>query len=158
MWVKYKDMAQRSIHPETAASSAPAVMDLIAGRLDMMITVVPAIKSHIEAGTLRALCVLDDKRLAALPEVPTADEVGLSGLRSNIWYGLVAPKGTPQHVVERLQAAVSESLKIPAVAEQLAAQGTIPIGDSASNFAATIQADTAKYADLIKTAGITVSN
>ncbi len=138
--------------------SAPAVTDLVAQRLSMMLTVVPTIKGHVEAGSLKALCVLSDERLKAMPQVPTADEAGLAGLRSNIWYGLVAPAGTPDDIIKTLQDTVMAILREPEVASRLAEQGTIPIGDTASDFAMMIASDTHRYAALIKSAKISAAN
>ncbi len=138
--------------------SAPAITDLVANRLSMMFTVVPTIKGHVESGSLKALCVLSNERLKAMPQVPTADEAGLTGLRSNIWYGLVAPAGTPDDIIKTLQNTVASILREPDVASRLADQGTVPIGDSISEFTATIADDTQRYAALIKSANITAAN
>ncbi len=138
--------------------SAPAVTDLLGGRLSMMFTVVPTILGNIQAKKLRALCVLSDKRLRALPNVPTSAEVGLPGLKVSIWYGLVAPKNTPDSIVSKLEKTIAEIMKEPKIIEKLTKQGTVPIGDDSSAFAATIAHDTQTYAKLIKSAHISVLN
>lgn len=136
--------------------SSQAITDLLANRLSMMFTVVPTILSNTQAGKLRALCVLSDKRLAAMPTVPTADEAGLKGLRSDIWYGIVAPAGTPDPIINKLNSVIAAVIKDKDVIQKLESQGTIPIGDTSEQFSAKINSDIGQYMEIIKSANITI--
>ncbi|MBL8351317.1 MAG: tripartite tricarboxylate transporter substrate binding protein [Burkholderiaceae bacterium] len=134
--------------------AAPAVSDLLGGQTAMMFTVIPATLEHVKAGKLRAMAVATPKRIALLPDVPTVSESGLPGFESSIWYGLVAPAKTPPEIVQFLTAEISAILKEPAIIERLSSQGTIPVGDSPAEFAATIAGDIERYAELVRRASI----
>ncbi|SCU74312.1 conserved hypothetical protein [Cupriavidus necator] len=120
----------------------------------MMFTVVPPTLGHIKAGKLNIIGVASKSRLAIFPEVPTISESGLPGFESSIWYGLVAPAGTPDAIVAQLQSTVAAVLREPKVAENFRQQGIDPVGDSPNSFAATISQDVKTYAALIKAANI----
>jgi len=137
--------------------AAPAVADLLGGQTSMMFTVIPATLAHVRAGKLRALAIATPARISLMPDVPTVAESGLPGFESSIWYGLVAPAKTPASIVSFLNQHIVAILKEPAIVERLHAQGTIPIGDSAEQFARTIAADIDRYAQLVKTASISAN-
>ena len=134
--------------------SAPATSDLLGGvfdaQFDNMVTLIP----HVKAGKLRALAVSSAKRVPLLPEVPTIAESALPGFETGTWYGVVAPAGTPRPVVEKLNREVLRILALPDVQERLAAQGLEPAGNSPADFATMIRAEIAKYAKIVKAAGI----
>ncbi len=134
--------------------AAPAVADLLGGHVSMMFTVIPATLPHVQAGKLRLLAVATEKRLPLFPDVPTVDEAGMPGFQSSIWYGLVAPRKVPDPVVRRLNEEVVAILAEPEVRKKLDGHGVLPIGDSPEAFAATIEADIAHYAQLIRSAKI----
>ena len=134
--------------------SAPATSDLLGGvfdaQFDNMVTLIP----HVKAGKLRALAVSSAKRVPLLPDVPTIAESALPGFETGTWYGVVAPAGTPRPVVEKLNREVLRILALPDVQERLTAQGLEPAGNSPADFATMIRAEIAKYAKIVKAAGI----
>jgi len=136
--------------------SAPATTDLLGGvidaQLDNMVTLLP----YVKAGTLRALAVSSSKRSPLLPDVPTIAEAALPGFDAGTWYGIVAPAGTPKDVLDRLNHELHRVLALPEVQDKLNAQGLEPTGNTQAEFAAMIRADIAKYAKIIKAAGVTV--
>ena len=104
--------------------SGPAVQDLLAGTVDLHITTPASVVSHIKSGRLRALAVTSPKRLASLPDVPTATEAGLKGYDLDSWFALYAPAGTPQAVVQQLNAEVNKILQMPEVRKKAEDSGT----------------------------------
>ena len=99
--------------------TAPALNDLVAGQIDIIVDQTSNSISQVRAGNIRAYAVTDDKRVASAPEVPTADEAGMPGFHMTLWSGLWVPKGTPKEIVARLNAATVEALSDPAVRKQL---------------------------------------
>ncbi len=135
---------------------APALLDLLGGRLTMMFSDTSAIQ-HIHAGKLTALAVTSAKRMEALPDVPTVSEAGLPGYVVESWYGMVVPSGTPKEVIARLNAAVAQALDTPAIKEKLASTGAKPAENHTSEyFQKVIQDDMAKWSRVIKTAHISL--
>jgi tripartite-type tricarboxylate transporter receptor subunit TctC len=108
--------------------SAPAVTDLLAGRTQVMFSPVSVVLPHIKAGTLKALAWAAPKRSAILPELATVAEAGMPELDASIWFGLTAPSGTPQGVVDRLARVLNDALKSEALLEQLKKMGYEPLG------------------------------
>jgi tripartite-type tricarboxylate transporter receptor subunit TctC len=135
--------------------AAPAMTDLVSGRVDVMFDHLPSVLPHIRTGKLRALAIAGRQRASALPQLPTLAELGVPGVEVSSWFGLLAPAGTPEAIVQRLQAEVSTILASEDVKVQLRAIGAEPVGSTAKEFANVIQADSKKWADLIKAAGIT---
>jgi tripartite-type tricarboxylate transporter receptor subunit TctC len=110
----------------------------------------------VQNGKLRALGVTTAKRSVAAPELPTIAEAGLPGYEQSAWHGLLAPAGTPEPVIARLNAEVNKFLRSADVTERFKVQGIDVIGGSPADFAAFIRQDVAKYAKLVKTAGIKI--
>jgi len=133
---------------------APAVADLVAGRLNMAMANLTTAQPHIRAGRLRGLGVGKSVRTPLFPEMPTIAEAGLKGYEANNWNGLVAPRGTPRAVIERLHRDIVATLKESVVAERMARSGLEPIGDTPAEFSAYLQSEAAKWGKLIKAAGI----
>ncbi|MEK6592981.1 MAG: tripartite tricarboxylate transporter substrate binding protein [Pseudomonadota bacterium] len=133
---------------------APAVADLVGGRLNLMMANLTTAQPHIRAGRLRALGVGTKKRTPLFPEMPTLAEAGVPGYEANNWNGMVAPRGTPRAVIERLYREVAAVLKEPLTTERLAAGGLEPIGDTPAEFARYLKAEAGKWGRLVKTAGI----
>ena len=100
--------------------SAPALTDLIAGRVQLMIDPIIAALPHVQEGRLKALAVTSTRRSPVVPEVPTAAESGLPGLEFFSWYGIWGPRGLPEPVVARVNAALAEAVREPVVVERLA--------------------------------------
>ncbi|MBC7781889.1 MAG: tripartite tricarboxylate transporter substrate binding protein [Proteobacteria bacterium] len=134
---------------------APAVVDLVAGRLDFIISTVATALPQLKAGRLRPLAVTTPARSASYPDVPTMNEAGLKGYEFDTWYGLLAAGRTPPPVVYRVNRALVETLAAPAVVEQLALQGVEPSPSSPKQFSTYLRAEIAKWAKVIKASGAT---
>ncbi|WP_170979507.1 tripartite tricarboxylate transporter substrate binding protein [Roseomonas sp. HF4] len=134
---------------------ADALIDLTAGRVQVSFISVPPTWPHIQAGTLRGLAVSSADRLAMAPEVPTVAESGYPGFDMGAWWGLVGPKGLPRSIVDKVAGAVRPILDGPEFGQRFAAQGITPGRLGPDPFAARIAADTVKFADIVRRAGIT---
>ena len=134
--------------------SGQAIPDLIGGQIQLMIEPLPSALPHIRGGKVRALAVTTRQRSASLPDVPTAEEAGLSGFEVMAWYGLLAPAGTPAAVVSRLNAEMNKALAQPAMRDSLASQGAIPVSGPPQQFMDLIVAEIAKWRPIIQKAGI----
>jgi tripartite-type tricarboxylate transporter receptor subunit TctC len=136
--------------------SGPALIDLMAGSVDLMFDNLPSALPHIRAGKLKALAVTSATRSGALPDVPTVEEAGgpaLKGYEASSWFGLLAPAGTPMDIVNRLQAESAKALATPAMKERLLSQGALPSGITSAEFARLIAEETAKWAQVVKASG-----
>ena len=137
--------------------SGPALLDLAAGNMQVMFDNLPSAIQLIRSGKLKALAVTSAQRSSAIPEVPTIEEAGvLKGYKASNWFGLLAPAGTPMDIVNRIQQEVSKSLGTPAIKEKLQAQGAIPSGITSAQFAALIEAEHKKWAEVVKASGAKV--
>ncbi len=133
---------------------APAVVDLVAGRLTLMMANLTTAQPHIRAGKLRGLGVGKVKRSPLFPEMPTIAEAGVKGYEANNWNGVVAPTGTPRPAIERLHQEIVATLKEPAIADRMARAGLEPVGDTPAEFAQYLKSEAAKWGKLVKSAGI----
>jgi tripartite-type tricarboxylate transporter receptor subunit TctC len=146
-------MAGVSLKLVPYAGSAPALVDLLAGRLDAMFDPTPSSIEHLRAGQLRALAVTGKMRLSVLPDVPiVADDV--PGYEAGSWFGLCAPRSTPQERIEALNAAANDALRDRALQLRLNALGAQAMPGSPADFAELIAGETRKYARVIEAAGI----
>jgi tripartite-type tricarboxylate transporter receptor subunit TctC len=138
--------------------SGPALLDLIAGTMDLMFDNLPSAMPHIKAGKLKALAVTTLQRSGALPDVPTIAETGaaVKGFDASSWFGLLAPAGTPMEIVNRIQQETAKSFQSPAFKERLLSQGAIPGGQPPAEFAKFIAAETKKWAQVVKVSGAKV--
>lgn len=134
--------------------AAPAITDLVAGRLDLIIDNVPNILGQLRAGAVRPLATATPERMPQLPEVPTTAEAGLPGFLFGTWFGLVAPTGTPAPLVQRISAAVDDALRDPEVGGRFTEQGAVLAGGSPENFAQFLDAERTRLEPLIRGAGI----
>jgi tripartite-type tricarboxylate transporter receptor subunit TctC len=111
---------------------------------------------QVQAGKLRALAVTSPKRNPKLPEVPTVKEAMANGFELNAWIGIVAPAGTPQEIVTRLNAEIVRILRDPAMRERIGGDGSEVLTTTPEEFAALIKADVAQWAEIVKKAGIRI--
>jgi tripartite-type tricarboxylate transporter receptor subunit TctC len=114
----------------------------------------PAAAGQVQAGKVRALAVLSDQRAVTMPDVPTSREAGIEGFEVPIWYGILAPAGTPREIITRLNAELVKALSAPDLKEKLAGIGIEPKTDTPEQFDAFIRSETERYAKVIKAAGI----
>lgn len=133
---------------------AAAYPDLIAGSIHFSFAGIISAQTHVKAQRLRALAVSGPKRMKALPDVPTVAEAGVPGFAVTQWYGLLAPAGTPRQTVEFLNTEINKALHQPEVAGRIAAEGSEAVGSTPQQLAAQIKAERAKWAKVIKEAGI----
>jgi len=134
--------------------AAPAMTDLISGRVDIMFDHLPTVLPHIKSGKLIPLAVAGSERAKALPEVPTLAEVGIPGVDVYSWFGLLAPAGTSEQISNQLNQEIQKIQKMDDVKAKLANMGAEPVVVSSDNFKKLIDSDIKKWSKLIKTTGI----
>lgn len=134
----------------------PALTDVISGQVQMMFGGLPLVRTQISAGRVRALAVTTRQRAPALPDVPALAEAGLPDFVVSPWWGILAPVGTPQPILEKLHREVVRSLALPDVKEAFAQHGAVAIGDSPAEFGAAIKVEIEKWTKVIRDAGIRV--
>ncbi len=133
---------------------APAIVDLIGNRVSFMLLDPPQSMPQIRSGKLRALVVGSPKRFDLLPDVPTTAEAGYPQLETTVWWGVVAPAGTPAPIVAKLNAEIDKALKLPAVDGRLADLGVTPQPESVTQFDGYLRSEIAKWQAVVKRAGI----
>lgn len=136
--------------------TAPAVVDLLAGRVQMAFESLPTMLPHIRSGALRAIGVTTPRRSAVLPELPTLAEAGLPGFDASLWYAVMGPAGMPSSVVQTLHDTVVASLRTPEVMRRLSEQGAELATSSPEELADFVRRDTEKWSGFIKRAGVTL--
>ncbi len=147
----FKNVAKVDVLHVPYKGSGPAAADLMAGHISMMLDT--GSLPHINSGRLRALAVASKKRIAALPNVPTFDEVGLKGMYASAWYGIMAPAGTPRAVVERLNREANDALKSPELHRQLVEFGAEVGGGTPDEFAAFAVSEVKRYEEIVAISG-----
>ncbi len=150
----WQQMADVKLTEVPYKGSGPAALDVLGGQVPLAVVDLPAALAHIRAGKLLAFAVTSPQRLPQLPDVPTVAEAGLPGYDSTGWFGVVAPAGTPNAVVERLSAEITAALADPAIVAALRAQGVEPAPGSAAAFGAYIRSETAKWSAVVRKANI----
>lgn len=130
------------------------LLDVIAGHVDFTLTTALTVIPHARSGRVRALAVSTAKRLDVAPEVPTMSEAGVPGYESVAWYGMVAPAGIPQKVMDKLSAETIKATNSADMKTALIKQGAIPVGNTPKEFTAFIRNERSKYAKVIQDAGI----
>ncbi len=133
---------------------APALQALMANQVQLMLENVPTLVAAARAGSIRPIAVTGRERDPALPEVPTFAEAGVPDVVVEPWFGFMAPRGTPPHVVRRLNALMNEALADPEVRQRLLDLGARPEGGPPGRFAAHVQAEVARWRSVVETAGI----
>jgi tripartite-type tricarboxylate transporter receptor subunit TctC len=132
----------------------PALVDLMAGRVQVMLDTAASAMPHVRSGKLRAIALSAPKRSPDLPDLPTFAEAGLPQYETNAWYSMHAPAGTPPEIVRRLNAELVAILKDPEILARFRSLATDPVGNSPEEFGAFVKAELEKYARVIKAAGI----
>jgi len=135
--------------------TAGAVTDLLGGRIDAMFLPVHVALPHVKSGRLAVLATGGDERLATLPDVPTLKEAGVDMDSVDMWYGIFAPKGTPDDVVQRMNDEIGRVLAAPEVAAAFEAQGMVPATSEPAEFATLVREDAERWAEVIRAGKIT---
>ena len=136
--------------------AGPAIADLAAGHLDLIINDMSSLLPFVNSGKLRAIAVMGAKRNPALPNVPTASESGLPGYEGEAWYGLMAPAKTPPAITAQLQSDIAKAIRETDLKEKLRAQGLDAIGGTPEQFQTYLNREIAKWADVVKATGARV--
>jgi len=131
-----------------------AVQDLMGGQVNLMFGPPPVLLPHVKSGKIRALAVGSRERSPLYPEIPTATEAGVPGFDAGAWYGLLAPANTPRDVIAKISAEATRALQKPEIVQALASIGATPVGSKPEEFARYLQADIAKWDELLKKAGV----
>jgi tripartite-type tricarboxylate transporter receptor subunit TctC len=137
--------------------SAPAYTDLMSGQVQFLSNNIVSTMPLVQAGKLKPLAVTSAERSPVAPDVPTVAESGLPGFDVNVWYGLLAPAGTPAPVIDKIARDVQTVLKEPDVRKQLLAQGAQPVGDAPAHFGQTMKQEVALWADVIHASNISIA-
>jgi tripartite-type tricarboxylate transporter receptor subunit TctC len=133
--------------------SGPAVVDLVAGHISMMIDNMPALLPHVQSGKLRAIAVPSESRASAMPEVPTFAEAGMKDFVITAWKGVMVPAGTPPAVVNKLQASIAKIMAKPDIKKRMIEMGAEPVANTPEQFGAIIKKESAWWAALVKSTG-----
>jgi tripartite-type tricarboxylate transporter receptor subunit TctC len=133
--------------------TGPALNDLIAGQVHMMVSTFASALPHTKTGRLRALAVTTAKRSQAAPDVPTLIESGIAGFEYSTWYGLLAPAGVSKAIVEKLNATAKQVLARDDLKQRFQTQGVDPLWDTPAEFAAYIASETEKWGKVVRTTG-----
>lgn len=134
--------------------SAPSVIGLMGGEVNMIFSSIPAALAQIKTGRMKPLAVSTLQRSSALPDVPTLNESGLPGYNAASWYGLFAPAGTPMKTIAVMSTAVVKIMRVPDIRERFASDGFEPAGQPPAEFAKFLREEIAKWARVVKTAAI----
>jgi tripartite-type tricarboxylate transporter receptor subunit TctC len=149
-----KSMARVDITHVPYKGAGPALVDLLAGQVQMMFSNPAASAAHVRSGKLRALAATSEKRLPDFPELPTVAESGLPGYEASTWWGILAPRGTPAPIVTQLNEVISNAISAGDVRSRIAALGAQPAGGPPQQLASLIRDELPKWTKVIKEAGI----
>ena len=136
--------------------SAPAVIDVGGGRVDIMFDGAASLLAMIQAGKVRPLATLSSARLPILADVPTFDEAGIKGVDVSLWFGMSGPAGLPAPVLRRLNTEIEKILRMPDVREAFARQGAVPMGGPPESYDAFVRAEQARWSDVVRKNNIKV--
>lgn len=150
----FKKMAGLDVQHVPYKGQALGFTDLLAGRIDFAFDNITPLLPYIQNGQVRALAVSTANRSPALPDTPTVAEAGLPGYDAAVWFGVFAPRGVPAAILDKLNAAIVDSLKSPELAKRLSELGVQDVGSTRAEFGAFYRHDIEKWNDLIKSAGI----
>ncbi|WP_353233787.1 tripartite tricarboxylate transporter substrate binding protein [Diaphorobacter ruginosibacter] len=136
--------------------SNPAMMDALAGNVDLLVSSVPSAMGQIQSGKLRPLAVTSAKRSSSLPDVPTIDESGYKGFDVSTWYGVMAPAGTPANVVATLNTEINKLLASPEVKAAIHTQGAEPLAMSPAEFSKMLNAEYTQWKSIVEASGVKI--
>lgn len=146
----FKQMAGVQMTPVLYPGSAQTVTDLVAGRINLMFSPSSTVLGLIQEGSVKAIATSEARRTSAAPNLPTISESGLPGFDTGVWFGLLAPTGTPAPVIDKLSKAVNEALKDPKVVQALQVQGMDPTGGTPDEFRKFIRSETERWAKIVE--------
>jgi tripartite-type tricarboxylate transporter receptor subunit TctC len=152
----FKSLTGTDIKGIQYKSAAPALTDLISGDLHLMFATSLSVQPHIAAKRVRPLAVTTAARTRAMPDLPTIAEAGVPGFEATTWHGVLVPAGTPEPIVNKLNAEINRLLKMPDVRDKLAGMGAEIVGGTPKDFADHIQREILKWAKVIKDANISI--
>ncbi len=150
----FRTMANVNIVHVPYKGSGPALIDLVGGQMQLMFSNLTAALPHMKSAKLRPLAVTGEKRTLIVPELPTVSEAALPGYAVTSWYGLLAPAGTTPDIIARLNVETVNAMRAPDMRERLAAEGADPMTGTPAEFAVLLKAEIAKWAKVVKLAGI----
>ncbi len=133
--------------------TSPSLTGLIAGEVDLSFANIPAIQAYVKSGRLRGLATTGSKRDPQLPDVPTMKEAGVDGLNVTVWYGLLAPAGTPKEIVQALAAASTRATRDADLRKRMLEQGADPVGGTPEEFGKLLREEVARWAEVVKVSG-----
>ena len=136
--------------------AAPAIVEVMAGQVQLSFASMPSVMSHVRSGRLRAVAVTSLKRSPSVPDVPTVAESGLPGFETGAWQGIMAPRATPPGIVQKLNREIVTIVHLPEIRKQYALEGGEPVGNSPEEFSRWLRAEIAKWAKVVKAANIKV--
>lgn len=145
----FAQMAGIDLAPVLYPGSAQTVTDLIAGRIDLEFAPASSVLGFIKQGSVKALATTGSSRTSATPNLPTIAEAGLSGYETSLWFGILAPAGTPKSIIDKLSTSTNQALKDPEVLKELHTQGLDALGGSPDEFASFIKSETSRWAKVI---------
>ena len=149
----FKAMADIRVVHIPYRGSAGARTDVLGGQLEMMFDAIPTMTEHVKSGKVRALATTGKARSVVMPDVPTMSEAGVPGYEATLWLGVMAPKGTPRAIVDKLNAEIAKITANPEVRRTWAAQGTAALTMGVDDFARYTQDDITKWARIVKISG-----
>ncbi|MBC7709415.1 MAG: tripartite tricarboxylate transporter substrate binding protein [Rhizobacter sp.] len=150
----FKDAAKIDATHVPFKGAGEAMLNVVSGSVDFLVTAAPTAIPQVNGGKIRALAVTSPARIATLGNVPTTAEVGLKDFNATNWFGLAAPKGTPQPVIDKLYAEVKKALASPDLAKRFADQGAEPGGAAPAEFQLFVRAETERWGKVIRVAGV----
>jgi len=154
----FKSVAGSKLVHVPFKGNAEVMNALLGGHVKIYFSLVPTVLQHIKNGTLRALAVTTDKRLAYLPDLPTIAESGFPGYEINSWQGVFAPAATPQDVILKINGEIVRMLKTPEVRERMSHEGADPVGSTPEEFSRRVSSELVKWSKLIKDIGMATAN
>ena len=128
--------------------------DLIGGHVHVMFSGISSARPHMDSGALRALAVTGEARNAAVPDVPTFAEAGLPGVTASTYWGVLAPKGTPREIIDRVSAELARAMRDPDIVARVGQLGYLPIAGGPSDYAENIKSEISKWGDVVRSANI----